>query len=118
MAYGLPAVMREGLVGLRHAVDVVLALPGAALLLGGVEDLVGEAVGHRLLAAAAGEADQPADGERSRPTGRDLDRDLVGGAADPARTDLEHRGELLDRLLEHLDRGAACALADDRQRVV
>ena len=30
---GLPAVVGEGLVGLRHAVDVVLALPGAALLL-------------------------------------------------------------------------------------
>src|SRR5438128_2621760 len=28
----LPAVVREGLVGLRHAVDVVLALVGAALL--------------------------------------------------------------------------------------
>ena len=29
----LPAVVGEGFVGLRHAVDVVLALPGAALLL-------------------------------------------------------------------------------------
>jgi len=34
--------VREGLVGLRHAVDVVLALVGAALLLLGVEELVGQ----------------------------------------------------------------------------
>ena len=51
----LPAVVSEGLVGLGHAVDVVLALVGAALLLLGVEKLVGEALGHRLLAPLAGE---------------------------------------------------------------
>jgi hypothetical protein len=51
----LPAVVSEGLVGLGHAVDVVLALVRAALLLLGVEKLVGEALGHRLFAPLAGE---------------------------------------------------------------
>src|SRR5690349_20598863 len=87
-AGGLPAVVGEGLVGLRHAEDVVLALERAALLGLGVHELVGEPLGHRLLAALAGEEDEPADGERAGAAGRDLDGHLVGGASDAARADL------------------------------
>ena len=108
--------MGERLVGLGHAVDVVLPLPGAALLLVRVEDLAGEALGHRVLATGAGELDQPADREGAGAAGGNLDRDLVGGAADAAGADLEHRGQLFDRRLERLDRILAAALADDRQR--
>ncbi|MEA2349039.1 MAG: hypothetical protein QOG62_2826, partial [Thermoleophilaceae bacterium] len=36
----------------------------------------------------------------------------------PARANLEHRRQLLHRLVEHLDWWAAGALAYDRQRVV
>src|SRR4051794_27759675 len=81
---GLPAVVREGFVGLGHAVDVVLPLPGAALLLVRVEDLAGEALGHRVLAAGAGELDEPAHREGAGAPGGDLDGHLIGGAADPA----------------------------------
>ena len=87
----------------------------AALLLGRVEDLAGEAVRHRVLAAVAGEVDQPADRERAGAAGGNLDRHLVGGAADAAGADLEHRGQLFDRRLERLDRVLAGALADDRE---
>src|SRR5215207_6591556 len=114
----LPAVVREGLVGLRHAVDVVLALVGAALLLLGVEELVGQALGHGLLAALARELDQPADGERARAGRGDLDGHLVGRAADAAGADLEDGGERLDRLLERLDGLLARPLAQDGERVV
>src|ERR1700761_2959969 len=54
----LPAVGGERLVLLRHAVDVVLALVGGALLLLGVQELVGQALGHRLLTTVAGEPNQ------------------------------------------------------------
>src|SRR3954453_837967 len=110
--------MREGLVGLRHAVDVVLALVGAALLGLGVHQLVGEPLGHRLLAALARELDQPAHGQRAGTPRRDLDRHLVGGAADATRFDLERGRQRLDRGLERLDRVLVAALGDDRQRVV
>src|SRR6266511_188372 len=110
--------MREGLVGLSHAVDVVLPLPGVALLLGGVEDLVGEPRGHRLLVAGPGELDQPANGERPRATGGHLDRHLVRRASDAPGPDLEDRGELLDRSLQLLDRVVAGPLADQREGVV
>src|SRR5438477_4163780 len=76
----LPAVVREGLVGLGHAVDVVLALERAALLGGGVAELVGQALGHRLLATLARELDQPAHRERARAPARHLHGHLIGGS--------------------------------------
>src|SRR6201995_4163539 len=109
----LPAVVGEGLVGLRHAVDVVLPLPGAALLLVRVEDLTGQTIGHRVLAARPGGLDAPADCEGGGATGGHLDRDLVGRTADAAGADLEDRGQRFDRRLEDLDRILAAALAAD-----
>src|ERR671923_583960 len=94
----LPAVVREGLVGLRHPVDVVLALEGAALLVQGVEDLACELLAHVLLPTVARIRDEPADGERPGPALRHLDRYLVVGAADATRADLEHRRDRLDGL--------------------
>src|SRR4051812_32613030 len=114
----LPPVVREGLVGLRHAEDVVLALVGAALLGLRVHQLVGQALGHRLLAAVAGELDQPADGEGAGARGGHLDRDLVGGATDTAGANLQHRGERLDRDLQRFDGLLARTLAENRQRVI
>src|SRR5829696_383391 len=114
----LPAVVGEGLIRLRHPVDVVLALVRAALLRLGVDELSGEALGHRALAAVAGELHEPADGERPRAAARDLDRDLVGRASHAARADLEHGGQLPDRLLERLDRLVARAARQDLERVV
>src|SRR6478609_9615158 len=58
----LPPVVGEGLVGLRHSVDVVLLLVGAALLVGGVQDLCGKLLVHLLLAPLPREGDQPAHG--------------------------------------------------------
>src|SRR5205085_7455659 len=59
--------MRDRLVRLGHAVRVVLLLDGVAAIVGGVEHLAREAVGHRLLAARARSAHNPADGERAAP---------------------------------------------------
>jgi hypothetical protein len=81
----LPAVVGECFVGLRHPEDVVLALPGAALLGLGVDEFGGEALGHGLFAALAGEFDEPADGEGAGAAGLDFDGDLVGGSTDAAR---------------------------------
>src|SRR6218665_3822408 len=91
----LPAVVGEGLVGLRHAVDVVLALVGEAGLLRGGDQLVGEPLGHVALAAVARELDEPADGERAGAAGGNLDWHLVGGATDAAGANPEHPRERL-----------------------
>src|SRR3954466_5226567 len=104
---GLPAIVREGLVRLRHPVDVVLSLERAALLVQRVENLVGELFRHALLAPLAGERDEPAHRERAGTPLRHLDRHLVVRAADPAAAHLEPRRDRLHGLLEHLDRRAA-----------
>src|SRR5699024_9435332 len=65
----LPAVVREGLVGLSHLVHVLAALDSGPEAVGGVEDLVHEALGHRLLAASARVVDEPAQREGGRTRG-------------------------------------------------
>src|SRR3954469_9614914 len=114
----LPAVVREGLVRLGHAIHVVLALEGAALLVRRVEDLADELVGHLLLAPLAGEQEEPTNGQGASAAGGHLDRHLVVRAADAAGPDLERRRDGLDGLLEHLDRRAARLLADALERDV
>ena len=57
-----PAVVGEGAVGLGHLVGVLAALDRGTQAVGGVQDLVHQTLGHRLLAALRGEADQPAHG--------------------------------------------------------
>src|SRR5919201_3362956 len=72
----LPAVVGEGLVRLRHAVHVVLALERVPLLLERVEDLAGQLVCHVLLAPVAGVGDEPAQGQRPPAALRHLDGNL------------------------------------------
>src|SRR3954463_11494580 len=86
-----PAVVREGLVGLGHLVGVLAALHRGTEAVGGVEDLVHEPVGHGLLAALRGVADQPAQRQGRPPGALYLDRDLVGRATDAAGLDLDRR---------------------------
>src|SRR5712691_784810 len=114
----LPPVVREGLVGLCHPVDVVLALPGPALLVERVQDLGRELLDHALLAPAAREVHQPAHCECARAALRHLDGHLVVRAADPAALDLEHGRDGFDGLLQHLDRRLAGLLADPLERAV
>src|SRR5215208_6122393 len=114
----LPAVVRERLVGLRHPVHVVLALERVPLRLERVENLGRELVAHVLLAAVAGEGDKPAQRERAAAPLRHLHRDLVVRAADTAAAHLEHCGDGLHSLLEHLDGRPPRALADLLERAV
>src|SRR5664279_2552837 len=55
-----PAVVGEGLVGLGHLVGVLALLHRGTEAVGGVEDLVHQALGHRLLTTVRGIPDQPA----------------------------------------------------------
>src|SRR3954452_9696966 len=77
---GLPAVVGEGLVGLRHLVHVLAPLDGGAEAVARVEQLVHQPLAHGLLAALAGVAAQPAQGQRGLPRRTHLDGNLVGRA--------------------------------------
>src|ERR1700691_2805100 len=107
----LPAVMREGLVGLRHLVRVLTALDAGAKAVAGVEQLVHQPLGHRLLAACAGVLDDPTQGERGAARGAHLHRHLVSGTADAAAANLEGRLDVVKRALEGHHRVVAVLLA-------
>src|SRR3954462_9882267 len=88
-AIRLPAVVGEGLVGLRHLVGVLAPLHGGTEAVACVEQLVHQPLGHGLLATLAGVGDQPAQRQGGAATRAHLDRHLVGGATDAAATHLE-----------------------------
>src|SRR4051794_20826267 len=114
----LPAVVREGAVGLRHLVRVLAALDRGAEAVRRVEDLVGEALGHRLLAAGLGVAGQPAQREGVRAVRLDLDRHLVGGATDAAALHLDGGAHVVERLLQRHDRVLAVLRSHVVERAV
>src|SRR5258708_33076939 len=80
----LPAVMGERLVGVGHLVGVFALLHGIAAAIEGIHQLGRELLGHAVARAVARGLDDPANGERLTSLRTDLDRHLVGGAADAA----------------------------------
>src|SRR6476661_1381776 len=100
----LPAVVREGLVRLGHLVRVLAPLHGGTEAVARVEQLVHQALGHRLLATGPAVLDQPAETERGAARRADLDRDLVGRTTDAAAADPEGRLDVVQRALERHDR--------------
>src|SRR5699024_1389528 len=113
-----PAVVREGLVRLGHLVGVLATLHRGPEAVARVEDLVHEALGHRLLATLTGVADEPAQRERRRAAGLDLDRDLVGRTTDAAGLVLQGRLDVVQCALERLHRVGAGLLAAALEGVV
>src|SRR5207248_8897614 len=99
----LPAVVREGLVGLRHAVRVLALAHRGAAALGGVHQLVRQTERHGLLASVARGLDDPAHGERLAARGPHFDGHLVAGAADAAGLHLDHGLHVIEGRGEHLD---------------
>src|SRR5712692_2600840 len=66
-SYRLPPVMSECFVRLRHSVNVVLFLNGAAAHVGGVGQFVGQLVRHSLVGPGARVLQYPADGQTGSP---------------------------------------------------
>ena len=76
--------MGECLVGFGHFVGIFTFLHSAAGVVGSIHDLACQALGHGSLAAGAGVSGQPAQTQGLTAVGPDLDRYLIGGAADTA----------------------------------
>src|SRR6218665_2929732 len=84
-ATGVPpgGVVCEGWVRLGHLVSVFTALHRCTETVGCVQDLVGEPLGHCLLAAIFCIAGEPAQRKGVGAGWFDINRHRVGGAADP-----------------------------------
>src|SRR5258708_11835474 len=110
--------MREGLIGLRHLMGFISFANGCALAGRGVHELRRQLLGHGAARAAARRGDQPAHRQRELALAADLDRHLIGRAADAPWLHLEHRRRGTQRLLEDLDRAALGTLLHELERVV
>src|SRR5690606_12101841 len=97
---GLPAVVGEGLVGLRHLVGVLTSLDSGAKTVAGVDQLVHQTFGHGLLTAQTRVLHQPAERQGGAARCADLDRYLVGGATNTAAAHLEGGLHVVDGPLE------------------
>src|SRR5690625_3860550 len=115
---GLPAVVRERPVGFGHSVHVLAALHTGAEAVGGIEELIHQALGHAFFPARAGVVDQPAQGKGVAPSGTDLDRNLVRRATDTAAADLEGGLDVVQGAFERDDRVSAGLLAAALQGAV
>src|ERR1700682_2248004 len=78
----------ETLVVFRHSVGFFLTLDRSTGVLGGVQQLERELLGHALPATLASETDNPAARQGKPALRSDLDPHLVGGATAPPRLDL------------------------------
>src|SRR5262249_277884 len=117
--FELPPIVGERLVRLCHAMRVFALLHGPAAKLRRVEELAAQLLLQRLaVAARACVADQPADAERQAAVRIHFDRHLIVAAADAPRLHLETRLDVVDRLLEHLDRIVAGLLFDDVEALI
>src|SRR5579871_2192274 len=100
----LPAVVREGLVRLRHAMRILaLAHRGAAILYG-IHQLMGEPECHGLLAAIAGGLDHPAHRQCLAARRANFNRNLIRSTTHASRLHLDDRLDVVERRGEDLDR--------------
>src|SRR5947208_5824071 len=116
--YLLPAVMAEGLVGLRHLVGLFFAPHRAAGVVHRVHQLGRELLAHGLPRALARGVDEPACRQRHAPRRTHLDRHLIGCAANATRLDLDERCGIADRGVEPLAGVATRLRLGLRQRAV
>jgi hypothetical protein len=101
---GLPAVVREGAVGFRHAVRVFALLDGVAAVVGGVQQLARQTLAMVFRCGARGRS---ASGWRAPAAlGANFDRNLIGGAADAARADFDRRRDVVRAHRGSFDRGS------------
>ena len=105
--------MREGLVGVGHAVDILLALEGGTFFLVSGLDFGCELEGHGFLAAFAGEADEVLHADALFALGADLGRNLEGGTTDTAAADLDAGGDVGEGFLPNLEAVLFGAVGDD-----
>src|SRR5580765_3394870 len=111
--------MGEGLVGFGHPVNVFAFLDGAAAQIRRVEKFVGELLLHRLAVAAfARLADEPANAQGQTAVRIHFDRHLIVAAADATRLHFQARLDVVDRLLENLQRIVAGLFLDDVEALV
>src|SRR5262249_3418875 len=113
-----PPIVGKRLVRLGHLVRVLALFDCVAAVIGGVHDLRRQLLPHRLLAAGLRIINKPPHRQRNAPVLPDLDRNLVSRSADAPRLHFQHRLDVVERLLESLERILLGPLLDEREGAV
>src|ERR1700676_4440140 len=100
-ARALPAIVRERLVGLGHAVSIFALADRGAAILGGLHQFGCKTMRHGFLAAGGGRLDHPSHRQSLATIGTHFDRHLVGGPADATGFDFDYGFDIIQRLLQH-----------------
>src|SRR5262245_42257874 len=109
---GSESVVRERLVGFRHAVCVFAFLHRATATFRSVENLAGQTGRHRLLAATARVVHEPAHGQRLTTRRTHFDRNLIRGTANATRLHFDVWRDGFECFFEHFDGIGLAAFAD------
>src|SRR3989304_3935278 len=99
----LPPVVNECLFGLSHAVRIIAALDGRALLAVGVHKFGGQALGHRAALTGACRGQNPSHGQGKLSRWPHLQRNLVGSTTHAAGTYLQRGHDPPDGAFKHMD---------------
>src|SRR5229473_1790036 len=110
--------MRECLVRIGHAMRVVLLLHRVAAIVGRVEQLSGETIGHRFLAAPARIRNYPTNSECATSLLMNFDRNLIGGSSYAPRLHFHGGTHVLDGFLKNFERLFTGLFANLSQSVV
>src|SRR6202041_1765234 len=109
VAFFLPALIRESLIGLGHLVNVFFFLDGCTFSVGSIEQLVTQLVDHAPFRPAASIGQQPTDRQRGTSVSVHFHRHLIVRSTHTASLYFKQRLGILDGLREELQRLVAAA---------
>uniref|UniRef100_E6PKC6 Putative Hemagglutinin 2 n=1 Tax=mine drainage metagenome TaxID=410659 RepID=E6PKC6_9ZZZZ len=95
--------MGESLICLSHAVNLVTTLHGRATTLGGLHQLISQALGHGFLTTFFSRLTDPAHSQGRATLGTHFNRNLVISATDTAGFNLNNRFHIAQRQRENLN---------------
>src|SRR5260221_971843 len=101
-AQSLPPIVREGLVGFGHAMNVFLLLDRSAARIGGIDQFIRQPVDHGLAGAFPRILQNPSNRQRLPAKRIHFHRNLIVGAAHAPGLYFQQRLGVFDRLLEKL----------------
>src|SRR5699024_4723399 len=117
-SHKLPAVVSEGAVCLSHLVGVFATLNRSAETVGCIQDLICQALDHRVLATLTGVGNHPAQCQGVSTVWTNLDWNLVGCATNAAGTNLKVWADVAQSLFQGAYWLGAGLLAADFQSTV
>src|SRR5690242_14026870 len=108
----LPLVMGKRFVRVRHTMRVVFLLHGVAAIVGGIENLGRETIGHRFFTAPTRVGDNPTNSQGTAPLLVNFNWNLVGRTTNAPRLNFDRGLHVVDSAFENFQRFFARLVTD------